>query len=283
MEKWEKDLECSSRLADEFFDTLKMSRENKRLKKSVMHSVAEQSVIYEEEVFTLYEDRPKAGEIKVTANSTLEAAAAYKDKKVAVLNFASFLKPGGGSLEKGTSETQEESLCRESTLYPCISDAKCVKHFYDMHKSCTDLYNADMVYTPNVTVFKASENGMPVLMPESDWFDVDVITMAAPNISNIRKTKARQDMEDELTCIFDVRFSRVMAAAIEGHAEVLILGAFGCGAFGNDPAVVATGAARALGRMHTAFDTIEFAIPCKGGKNNFRMFRLILDRYLNSQ
>lgn len=42
-----------------------------------------------------------------------------------------------------------------------------------------------------------------------------------------------------------------------------MLGAFGCGAFRNDPIVVSSAAAAVIPRYRTLFKAIEFAVYCR--------------------
>lgn len=272
MEKWEKDLELRNVLMDSFDDTVRLSHSDERLRQHMERSVSTQRVYIGEYGFPQKHNRHK-GQVVVSRKRTFEAAAAYKGKRTAVLNFASPFAPGGSG-HKATL-TQEECLCRESTLYSCLSDEQCMETFYSRHSHDDRMYNADMIYTPAVTVFKTCDK-VPVLMPKQDWFDVDVITMAAPDIS-LMYSKPSDDM---LLGVFEERFIQIMSAASDFGAEVLILGAFGCGMFGNDPAVVATAAARALEKMRDRFDTVEFAVYEGRKKTCFRTFRLALDRYL---
>lgn len=283
MEKWERDLELKDKLSESFNNTIGMSRGYNALVKSIENSIAGQVIIPETTVLSVPADygiglpgHSKNGKVVVSRKRTLEAAAAYEGKKIAVLNFASPLRPGGG--HPGMSFTQEDCLCRESTLYSCISTKQCMEQFYEPHESLNILYNADMIYTPDVTVFKTYDK-IPKIMPKYDWFNVDVITMAAPDIWNFRALV----QEDILLSIFETRFTRMMQEALLRNVDVLILGAFGCGEFGNDPAIAATGAARVLERFHKNFDTVEFAIYENKSKKNYHMFRLVLDRYINNQ
>lgn len=276
MEKWEKDIEQMNTLIDSFYDTCEKCASDTWLIESIANSIMGQRIIPEGSMETSPTFKHKKGEIKVTTAKTLEAAAKYKDKKVAVLNFASALYPGGG--HAGQSLTQEECLCRETTLFPCISTDGMKEQFYKPHKTLGWEYNGDMIYTPGVAVFKTYDK-FPVLMDVADWFNVDVITMAAPNIS------LYNPKDDEmLVKIFQKRFRAIADAAQNNGVDVLILGAFGCGEFGNDPAVVATAAARTFDHLRHMFDTVEFAIYEAGKrKKNYRMFRLVLDRYLSDQ
>lgn len=280
MEKWERDLIMHNRLSDAFNHTRRMSRENALLSLSVQNSIAGQRIITEDEPFRCASAThgTKEGQVIVSRKRTFEAADAYKGKRIAVLNFGSAVQPGGNGHKK--TLTQEECLCRESTLYSCINNIKCKHDFYDPHTELDNWYNADMIYTPAVTVFKTCAK-VPVLRQEKDWFITDVITMAAPNLEGLTKD-GRNSYDNELMDVFEFRFTRIMRAAAERNVDVLILGAFGCGAFGNDPIIVAMGAGRALEKYRHEFDTVEFAVYETGRKTNYRIFRIILDRYTSN-
>ena len=65
-------------------------------------------------------------------------------------------------------------------------------------------------------------------------------------------------------------------AAAKG-AEVLVLGAFGCGAFQNHPEVVARAYKVALQEFPKVFRKVEFAVYCPpGGSLNFEVFTKVL-------
>ena len=109
---------------------------------------------------------------------------------------------------------------------------------------------------------------------ESDWYDVDVITCAAPNlrfgdvvISN-----------DALKQLHKKRLRRILDIAISNGVENIVLGAFGCGAFKNDPKIVSDAAAETLEDYLFAFKTIEFAVFCRPGfERNYREFCRLQD------
>lgn len=118
----------------------------------------------------------------VTKKRTFEAAEAYKNQHVAVHNFASASNPGGG-VTKGAN-AQEECLCRCSGLYFCLNTPAMWDGFYKPHRDAHDpIHNDDTIYTQRVTVFK-TDTATPQLLPEAEWYDVDVITCAAPNLRN---------------------------------------------------------------------------------------------------
>ena len=190
-----------------------------------------------------------------------------------VLNFASATNAGGGVVNG--SNAQEEAICRCSTLYPCISDEKIVNQFHNKHREAlkagkmSALYNDDCIYTPRVSVFK-TDTANPELMPEDKWFEVDVISCAAPNLrskpSNAMNpnsgNKAVVLKPSELMELHMKRMRRILDLARSNGAEIVILGAFGCGAFQNPPDVVAEAMARVIKDYRYDFKAIEFAVYC---------------------
>ena len=167
-----------------FEDTEKAVKTIENLKKAVADSTANQKLIKETETIdagkTEYE---KDAKIVVSTKRSYEAAEAYKDKKVCVLNFASASNPGGG-VEKGAS-AQEECLCRTSTLYFSLNTKEMWDGFYGPHRRMRNpIHNDDIIYTPDVVVFK-TDTDKPVRRKEEEWFKVDVISCAAPNLRNM--------------------------------------------------------------------------------------------------
>ncbi len=263
-----------SSLVAVFEDTLSKCRGNQVLSDSIQKSLREQRIILEDEALKCASDFASRGKVKVTKNRTMEAAQGYSDKKICILNFASARNPGGG-VTKG-AQAQEECLCRISTLYPCLSVSKNMDRFYKPHQQLDSLYNSDMIYTPGVTVFK-SDSASPITLDQRDWLNVDVVTCAAPNISRYKGRLKSSDIQK----IFEERFERVILAALGYCCEVLVLGAFGCGAFGNSPSVVAAAAYKVMEKYRYCFETVEFAIYCKpGDESNYRVFRAGLGRML---
>ena len=259
-----------------FQDTEHRCKTNQRLKEGIARSVADQRLILEgdgvENAFpgkALEKNRyQRAAKVVVSKKRSFEAASAYQGKRVCVHNFASASNPGGG-VTKGSS-AQEECLCRCSTLYFCLNAEIPWGGFYGPHRAMHDpIHNDDCIYTPDVTVIKTDE-AIPRIMPEQDWYKVDVITCAAPNLrenpSNQMNSgdgqKAVKLSYEEQVTIHEKRLRRILDVAVAGGDEVVILGAFGCGAFQNDPQAVATAASNVLTDYLHAFETIEFAIYC---------------------
>lgn len=126
------------------------------------------------------------GNITVTKFRTYEAAMRlanrHPGKKIAVLNFASATKPGGGVING--SSAQEESLCRCSTLYPTLDRRFLWQNYYDVNRAAGDVLHTDAcIYSPGIVICKTDEN-YPKRLPKEDWVTVDVISCAAPNLRN---------------------------------------------------------------------------------------------------
>lgn len=268
-----------------FKDTERLCKTDPVLKESVAGSVKAQRLI--PETFELPEkNRDRYNEparIVVSKKRTFEAAEGVKDLKTAVHNFASATNPGGG-VTRGAN-AQEECLCRCSGLYFCLNTREMWEGFYGPHRATHDpIHNDDIIYTPNVTVFK-TDTSYPELMPRSDWYDVDVITCAAPNLRPVPGNsynsgdagKAVSISDSDLQVIHEKRLRRILDVALEADAEAVILGAFGCGAFMNDPHVVASAAKTVIEDYLNAFRYIEFAVYCSPrDDSNYRVFNSIL-------
>lgn len=159
--------------------------------------------------------------------------------------------------------------------------------FYAPHrKERNPLHNDDCIYTPEVVVFK-TDTAYPRLLPEEKWYTVNVLTCAAPNLrarpSNGMNSgdgdKPVRISQVELKRLHEKRMRKVLdIAAAEGN-EVVILGAFGCGAFCNPPGVVAATMKTVVEEYRYQFQTIEFAVYCSPRDDeNYRVFQRALGR-----
>ena len=253
-------------LASVFEDTMARIKQSLDFTNATNFSIHNQQFIPESAIISI-SDVQKADKPANTIVSRLrsfEAAAQYIGKRTAVLNFASATNPGGG-VEKGAS-AQEECLCRVSTLYPCLTDQKMRVSFYTPHrKNGNTLHNDDIIYTPNVLVIKDDDHNLL-----SEPFSVDIISCAAPNLRerpsnqyNTGDTIKVQISDEELLALHEKRARKIFSSAIANGVEILILGAFGCGAFQNDPHIVAQAYKNVLPDFAHYFHTIEFAIYCR--------------------
>ncbi|TLQ42370.1 TIGR02452 family protein [Streptomyces marianii] len=192
---------------------------------------------------------------EVTGESSLAAARRLTGRSagpVAVLNFASARNPGGGYLNG--AQAQEEALCRDSALYTTLL---AVPGFYAHHREVRDPFYSDrVIHSPGVPVFRDERGGLL-----DTPFTVGFLTSPAPNAGVI--TGRTPELADRIPAALASRAERVLeTAAVTGYRR-LVLGAWGCGVFRNDPAQVA-GAFRALltgdGRFSGHFDEIVFAV-----------------------
>ncbi|MEU9788708.1 TIGR02452 family protein [Streptomyces phaeochromogenes] len=188
---------------------------------------------------------------EVTGESSLEAARRLTGP-VAVLNFASARNPGGGYLNG--AQAQEEALCRASALYACVVEAR---EFYDHHRAHRDPFYTDrVIHSPAVPVFR-DDRGQLLDEPYTAGF----LTAAAPNAGVVLRTAPER--APELPRALASRAERVLETAVAHGYRRLVLGAWGCGVFQNDPAQVA-GAFRALltdrGRFAGSFEHVVFGV-----------------------
>ena len=270
--------------AEVFNDTLSEMRNNLFLRKAVHESTEHQFLLKESDDYTPHSNETYPGKcrVEVSKRRTLEAAGRYRGMKTVVLNFASAVTPGGG-VRKG-SNAQEESICRISTLYPSLKDDYMWRNFYLPHRASADRRNNDdIIYTPGVVVFRSDDEYM-TLLDESEWYRVNVITAAAPDLREPRPGDSdygRPYMklsENELLSLHKKRMRRILSVAAGEGNEAVILGAFGCGAFRNPPYVVAEAIAEVLKEYRTSFRVIEAAVFTAEGRSeyNFDSFRRIL-------
>lgn len=219
--------------------------------------------------------------VRVTKSKSMQAAYDLKaiepGVKVCVHNFASATHPGGGIAWGSTA--QEECLCRCTTLFPCLGTAKLFHEYYKFHRDRSDAnYTGAIIYTPGVLGIK-TDTDAPQRLPEDKWIETDIVTCAAPNL---RAGKGSQSpvkafAPDGLFDIHLERAKRIIAAAADNGADVLITGAFGCGAFKNPPLIVARAWKKAIEESAGLLGSIEFAVYCTlRDESNYAAFSEIL-------
>lgn len=180
------------------------------------------------------------------------------DEKTGCLNFASAMNPGGGFLSG--AQAQEESLSRASSLY--LSQMRYFDEMYNYNRHRkTYLYSDRMIYSPAVCFFKDDDNNLL-----SEPYYMDVLTSPAVNISAMLQNKRPDELEKTRETMLK-RIDKLLAAFYVNGARNLILGAWGCGVFGNKPRDVANYFAHFLtgdGKYSKCFGHIIFAIYCNG-------------------
>lgn len=200
-------------------------------------------------------------DIEVTDRDTVSQLFT-ETEKCTVLNFASYKHAGGGFTDGMMA--QEECLCQASTLYPVL-DAFTNIYYKPHAKALNDgLYADDGIISHDITFFNQFYERS---------VNADVITLAAPNM--FRRDRHDPKRQDALRR----RCKAVLELAYLLGNDVLILGAYGCGVFSNDPYDVARFFKEWLDIEYFGmFKKVVFAIPYIGktGKRNYEMFSKVL-------
>ncbi|NCA90683.1 MAG: TIGR02452 family protein, partial [Gammaproteobacteria bacterium] len=182
--------------------------------------------------------------VQVTSESTLVAARRLRARhpRVLVLVFGNGIEPGGGFLLGNRG--QESALCRASALYATLQgDALYAAHQARPQPDATNW----AILSPDVPVFR-DDAGQPLDQPWSLSF----ITAAAPYAPRLGREPAARLMQS--------RIRRVLAIARAYGYPALVLGAWGCGTYGNDPARIAALFRSALEAQAGAFAEVVFAV-----------------------
>jgi uncharacterized protein (TIGR02452 family) len=186
-------------------------------------------------------------------------------QNVTVLNMANSRFPGGGYLNGASA--QEEALCRRSTLWLTIRSQR---KFHPIPKH-------GAIYSPDVLVFRVSDDEKCALLPESQRWWTSVISVAA--IDGPRLTKEGDYADERERESMKERMRTMLRVAALEKRKNLVLGAFGCGAFANPPMGVAKGFKGVLEEeeFKACFEGIWFAVIERGGTENYAVFKEVLD------
>lgn len=245
------------------------------IKEQVKNAV-DQSLLYRQDDFdpvmeriaARLETRSYSTKVNVENATVLDAAAALRQEGTVLgcLNFASAKNPGGGFL--GGAQAQEESLARSSFLYPTL-----MRHYelYEFNRSRrTYLYSDHMIFSPDTLVIRDDEGDLL-----SDPYPLSFVTSPAVNIGAIKNHNPAEMGGVEAAMIG--RMDKMLGVFVDQGIEHLLLGAWGCGVFQNNPVNVARYFASFLlgdGKYSKCFQSVVFAVPgrSKGGEN-YEAFR----------
>lgn len=223
--------------------------------------------LYTPEELSTYVNSPATGstrshvaQITVDNCTTFAGARALLDEgfpEPLCLNFASAKNPGGGFLSG--SQAQEECLARASALYASLITQK---EYYEANRRCpTCLYTDHAIYTPRAPVFRDDQDRL-LASP----YHLSFVTSPAVNAGAVRKNEPEKVSRIEV--VMRRRIDTVLAIARKHEHRALVLGAWGCGVFANDPANIAQWFRDALigsdsvgsGRFANAFERVVFAV-----------------------
>ena len=268
-----------------FEDTQDWIAKDPDLSASIQEAKKNTTVFFEDDYPPFEMSTKGFNSINVSGDRSYEAAMRLHkenpDAKIAVMNFANAFHAGGGV--KSGASAQEECLCRTSTLYPLLYRRTLRDSFYKYHMDLgTPKATDSLIYTEGVIICKSDED-LPKRMPKEDWVTVDVITVAAPDLrdkSNVHVPLVNGGTYMNNAELFGYHVKRaihVLTCAAAKGADILVLGAFGCGAFRNDPEVVARAYRTAIDEFPEVFQHIEFAVYCPPGNSaNYDVFNRIL-------
>lgn len=170
------------------------------------------------------------------------------DQNVSVLNFASYKNPGGMFLNG--SRAQEEALCHASVLYEVLNEFENTYYAQNRKMLNYGMYEDIGIYSKSLLFDKPRKR------------KVDVMTCAAPNMNALQWHK--EQIRLNAPAVYN-RCAFVLDCMYKHDPDVIILGAFGCGVFKQDPALVARAFHEALNTRY--FKRVIFAIPDESSKN----------------
>ena len=193
---------------------------------------------------------PRDTVIEVRNETTFSAAKRLEEVglRTLALNLAAAKSVGGGW--KNGARAQEECLCRGSGLSRCL---EANREFYEFHRQRGGgLYSDWMMLHPSVPVFRGDEPEEALL---DTFWTTSFLTAVAPN------AKAVHHATDRIRPAFQRRIEKVLSIALAHNFDALVLGAWGCGAFGNDPRDIAPLFTEAfVGKFKGAFTHAAFAV-----------------------
>lgn len=253
----------SSKISDE------ASGEMVTIKKDVEKMIANSKLYAPDELLIFHDNQPphskKNGfvcKFEASQESTLQACRRIVHEQktknerydVAALNFASAKNPGGGFL-KG-SNAQEESLARSSALYLSLTECGDDMYRHNRKKLNGGLYSDYMIYSHEVPVFRA-DDANNALLPGAEVYCVSFVSAPAVN-ATIAKKKYSQDV---IMTTITQRMKRVLQCFALNNHRTIVLGAWGCGVFGNDVHLIARLFIECLGSdlLRGCFDRVVFA------------------------
>ena len=193
--------------------------------------------------------------VELSKEKTVDAILRLKGTEhLGVLNFASARNPGGGWLTG--AKAQEESLCLCSALYDSLMTDEAQQYYTENFKHPLPDYTDNMVFSPKVPFFKNGD------YKNVDYVLADVITCPAINRGAILKRVDMRKGVKESDLDMKNRMFKILLEFKERGCKTLVLGAFGCGVFDNDPNVVAKNWIDLINLevFENSFDKIVFAV-----------------------
>lgn len=192
-----------------------------------------------------------------TADAMLHFARDRGGEKVCALNFANGKDLGGGY--KTGAQAQEEDLCRRiPNLYSSLFNAK-RENLYPYGPGCGPKKYSDVLWTPGLTLARASEVDGFDILPPAHQVSASLVSAAAPNLNFADPP----DLFDVELLYQTLRSIFIVPRAKSPEITTIVLGAWGCGAFGGDPKAMSELFCKAISedKLGTLYQEVHFAIP----------------------
>ena len=251
-----------------------ISKSSKRIQFPAPAPMMTATVFYDKEFSPNQKQNYGQMEISVQNNDCVLVGKELKEQgfNPAVLNMASASNPGGGVIRGAGA--QEENLFRRSNLFKSMYQFADYASMYGIPKSESQYplnFHFGGIYTPNAFFFRGLEkDGYPLL---DGPIILSVISVAAINLS-----RHEISVQDYLS-VTKNKIQTILRIGIDHGHDALVLSAFGCGAFGNDPYVMASLFLKVLHEpeFENSFRKIVFAIvDDHNSKGNYASFGKII-------
>lgn len=158
------------------------------------------------------------------------------------------------------------------TSFPSVRKKMQAKKWKQLQRTAYVFYGLMYVHIMLINIPYA-RLGLGMYVANVVIYSIVFLGYAAMRISKAISVKAARITDDELLAIHEKRFTRILDIALTNNNDVVILGAFGCGAFENNPGVVAAAAKNVVEKYIHAFRVIEFAVYCSPrDSNNYDVF-----------
>ena len=237
-----------------------------KFSQEIKYSVDNTTIIPENSPI-LQEIRPKGFTPKYIVDNltSTEAGFRYHNGSTTILNFASFKHPGGMFLEG--SAAQEEALCHDSILYNVLSDKKLSSYYINNRKNTNNaLYFNRALFSKDILFLKEEKKKIYPIEGSVDYYTklkyikqkFNVLTCAAPNYKAAKKMGVSADENSQA---LKSRVQFILSIADYFETKTLILGAWGCGVFGQSAEEVSELFYQALDSGKYHFETVVFSIP----------------------
>ena len=162
------------------------------------------------------------------------------------------------------------------TSFPSVRKKMQAKKWKQLQRTAYVFYGLMYVHIMLINIPYA-RLGLGMYVANVVIYSIVFLGYAAMRISKAISVKAARITDDELLAIHEKRFTRILDIALTNNNDVVILGAFGCGAFENNPGVVAAAAKNVVEKYIHAFRVIEFAVYCSPrDSHNYDVFSSVL-------